>query len=235
MGQIYLVRHGQASFGSEDYDQLSPLGMEQARLLGEWFAHGNTRFHRVVTGSLRRHRQTADACLDAWPKTMRSAAEWHTDDGFNEYAHHEVLIRHRPDFADPGAVRRFLAASEHPKRAFQSVFEAAMARWMSGNHDGDYAETWPAFGARCVAALERLVADAEPSQNILVFTSGGPISVLCRQVLGLADRQTAELSWSLVNCGVTKLFYRQDRISLGYLNNYAHLEWLGQGDAVTYR
>ncbi|HJV74342.1 MAG TPA: phosphoglycerate mutase family protein, partial [Noviherbaspirillum sp.] len=58
MGQIYLVRHGQASFGSANYDQLSELGLEQARLLGEWFANSRQQFHRVVTGDMRRHRQT---------------------------------------------------------------------------------------------------------------------------------------------------------------------------------
>ena len=34
MGTLYLVRHGQASFGADDYDQLSPLGHQQALRLG---------------------------------------------------------------------------------------------------------------------------------------------------------------------------------------------------------
>lgn len=235
MGQIYLVRHGQASFGSADYDQLSPVGLEQARLLGEWFAHGNQQFQQVVTGDMKRHRQTADACIGALPKRTRTETDWQTDAGFNEYDHHEVMIRYRPDFAEPNAVKRFLAETENGKRVFQQIFQASMTRWMSGEHDADYNETWPAFRERCVASLKRLVDAAAPSQNIIVFTSGGTIATLCQHVLGLQDAQMAELNWSLVNCAVTKLFYQPDRIVLSYLNNFAHLEWLGEANAVTYR
>ena len=34
MSTILLVRHGQASFGAADYDNLSPTGHEQSRVLG---------------------------------------------------------------------------------------------------------------------------------------------------------------------------------------------------------
>ncbi|RZI40671.1 histidine phosphatase family protein [Herbaspirillum sp. HC18] len=235
MGQIYLVRHGQASFGSSNYDQLSELGHEQARLLGEWFTNSHQKFHRVVTGSLKRHRQTADACLAVLPKAHRIDTDWLTDPGFDEYNHHEVMIRHHPEFDDPEAVKRFLAASPRAKYDFQKIFEAAMSRWMSGEHDGDYDEPWPVFRQRCVDALQRLVASAEKSQNIVVFTSGGTIATICQHVLNLSDRQVAELNWTLVNCAITKLFYQQDRVTLSYLNNYAHLEWLGQPHSITYR
>lgn len=235
MGQIYLVRHGQASFGSADYDQLSPLGQEQGRLLGEWFAHCNQSFHRVVTGGMKRHRQTADACIGALPKAWRVETEWQTDPGFNEYDHDEVVVRLRPDFAEPGAIKRFLAETENGKRAFQLIFQEGMARWMSGQYDAEYSEPWPVFRARCIAALDRLIESAAPSQNIIVFTSGGTISTLCQHLLGLENKQMAELNWSLINGAVTKLLYQGDRLTLSYLNNFAHLEWLGEANAVTYR
>jgi broad specificity phosphatase PhoE len=235
MGQIYLVRHGQASFGSANYDQLSDLGHEQARLLGEWFANSRQKFNRVVTGSLKRHRQTADACISVLPKSHRIDTDWETDPGFDEYNHHEVLVRHRPEFDDPEEVKRFLASSPKAKYAFQDIFQAAMSRWMSGQYDGDYVEPWPVFRRRCVDALQRLVASADKSQNIIVFTSGGTISTICQHVLGLSDRQVAELNWTLVNCAMTKLFYQSERVTLSYLNNYSHLEWLGQPESITYR
>ena len=235
MGQIYLVRHGQASFGSTNYDQLSDLGLEQARMLGEWFANSHQKFHRVVTGSLKRHRQTADACMGMLPKVHRIDTDWETDPGFDEYNHHEVLVRHRPEFDDPEEVKRFLASSPKAKYAFQDIFQASMSRWMSGQCDGDYVEPWPVFQKRCVGALQRLVESAEKSQNIIVFTSGGTISAICQQILGLSDRQTAEMNWTLVNCAMTKLFYQPGRVTLSYLNNYAHLEWLGKPESITYR
>lgn len=250
MGQIYLVRHGQASFGSSNYDQLSELGHEQARLLGEWLANGGPRFHRIVSGDLRRHRQTADACIGRLPKAQLAETDWLTDPGFNEYDHHDIMVRHRPDFDDPLEVKRFLASGPDAPRAFQQLFEAAMARWMGGAHDADYREPWPVFRARCIDALQRVIDSAGKSETAIVFTSGGTIATLCQHVLGLSDGQTARLNWTLVNCGITKLLYRSgrdrsgrgspddtgaSRLALGYLNNYAHLEWLGPPHAVTYR
>lgn len=240
MGQIYLVRHGQASFGSSNYDQLSDLGVEQARLLGEWFANSGQQFHRVVTGDLRRHRQTADACMSVLPKAHLAETDWHTDPGFNEYDHHEVVVRYRPEFEDPAEVKRFLTSSPHAKHDWQKMFEEAMGRWMGGQHDADYREPWPVFQRRCIDALQRLLESADKSQSIAVFTSGGTIATICQHLLGISDRQVAELNWSLVNCAVTKLLYRTGgessrRVTLSYLNNYAHLEWLGQPHSITYR
>ncbi|HXA48608.1 MAG TPA: histidine phosphatase family protein [Burkholderiaceae bacterium] len=245
MGQIFLVRHGQASFGSADYDQLSPLGVEQARVLGEWFGQCGQRFDRVITGDLKRHKQTAESCMQALGAFTDQQIERQIDAGFNEYDHEEIMLRHRPEFADPEATKRFLATQENPKRAFQHEFEQAMARWMSGKHDADYRETWHAFRSRCTAALARLVDGADASQKIAVFTSGGTISTLCQHVMELSDYSVYQLNWSLVNSAVTKLLFQSgqiasgqaaaSRISLSYLNNYAHLERLGKNEAITYR
>lgn len=235
MGQIYLVRHGQASFGTADYDRLSDLGVEQSRLLGGWFAHCGQRFSRAITGSLKRHRQTAEACLAAMPEALKPEEAWHTDPGFDEYDHQAVLICHRPDFADSEAASRLLAQSDNPRRAFQQIFAQAMERWMSGRHDAEYRESWPAFRKRCLAALKRLVQDAGAAQSTIVFTSGGPIAAICQELLGIPDPQTVTLNWSLVNSAVTKLLYQPGRISLSYLNNFAHLEQTGRPQSITYR
>ena len=240
MGQIFLVRHGQASFGSENYDQLSPLGVEQSTILGTWFARCGQRFDRVVTGALKRHQQTAQACMAELPQDAPSAC----DGGFNEYDHDEIMRAHRPEFADTKEIKRFMASHPDAKRVFQLEFEKAMARWMSGLHDADYSETWQAFQQRCIAALTRLIDPAQSSQRIAVFTSGGTISALCQHVLGLPDQHVYQLNWSLVNSAVTKLRFQShrddagqvvNRISLSYLNSYAHLECLSDTDSITYR
>ena len=237
MGHIYLVRHGQASFGSADYDQLSALGFEQARLLGQWFANCRHSFQCVVTGGMTRHRQTADTCLAELPKALLVDADWQTDAGFAEFDHLQVINRHCPEFADAAAFKQLLATHEQPQRAFLQIFEGAMQRWMGGAHDADYAETWPQFRQRCIAALARLSEQmaASGAQSAIVFTSGGTISTLMQHLLGLQDRQVMEMNWTIANGSVTKLVQRGDRTSLAYFNNYAHLEWLGEADAVTYK
>lgn len=235
MGQIYLVRHGQASFGAANYDQLSPLGFEQARLLGQWFANSRQIFQRVVCGGMVRHRQTADSCLSELPKALLADTEWLTDPGFAEFDHVEVLVRHCPEFASPDDFKAYAARQPDPKRAFENIFVAAMLRWMGGGQDADYTETWKQFQARCVGALERLATDASASESTVVFTSGGTISAICQHLLGLPDHKTLEMNWSIANCSVTKLQHRPGKISLSYLNNFAHLEWLGEANSVTYR
>jgi broad specificity phosphatase PhoE len=234
MGQILLVRHGQASFGSANYDQLSELGYEQARLLGQWYANSRQTFHKVVTGGMARHRQTADTCLAELPKPLLADTEWLTDEDFAEFNHQEVLLRHCPEYADAAAFKALLANHVEPSRALEQLFHAAMQRWMGVWHDSDYTETWPDFRRRCVRALERLDTE-ERDQSTIVFTSGGVIATLMQHLLGLQDYQVMEMSWTLANCSVTKLRQRPGQFTLGYLNNYAHLEWLGQQGSVTYR
>ncbi|MET0264208.1 MAG: histidine phosphatase family protein [Duganella sp.] len=231
MGKIYLVRSGQASFGSSNYDQLSPLGHEQARLLGQWLATRGQPVHRVITGGMARHVQTATACLAQLPVQTEAA----TEAGFAEFDHHEVMLRHCPDFSDPTAFGQRLAASHaDPLRVQENLFRAAMERWMTGWHDDQYRETWPDFRSRVLAALERL-DQPDSRQSTLVFTSSGVIATLLQHVLGLQDYQVMEMTWKLANCSVTRLLHRPGEFGLSYLNNYAHLEWLGGSDSVTYR
>jgi broad specificity phosphatase PhoE len=247
MGQIYLVRHGQASFGAADYDRLSAHGTEQSRMLGAWFASSRQSFGQVVTGGLKRHRQTAAACLAELPSAPPES-EWRADPGFDEYDHTEVLEKHAPQMRDPIAAKDALASEANAKKAFQKIFAQAMARWMGGKHDADYRESWPAFRARCVGALKRAAesaggsaqgsAQSSAQSSVIVFTSGGPIAAICQELLGFPDERAAMLNFSIVNSAVTKLLFSSaepGRISLSYLNNFAHLEQTGQAEAVTYR
>lgn len=244
MAYIYLVRHGQASFGSQNYDQLSETGKLQATTLGQWWAERDMKIARVVTGSMQRHRETAEACLTALhnlPLHQLPPVEWQSDAGFNEYHHHEVLARHVPAFDDPTVVKRFLIDTPNGKQRFQTIFAEAIERWVSGKFDHDYTETWQDFRSRCIVSLERQIEQAERNQHIVIFTSGGTISVLCQHLFGFSDQKFAELQWSLVNAGVTRLHVqaanapeRHVPLALGYLNNFAHLEALNRAELITY-
>jgi broad specificity phosphatase PhoE len=235
MGQILLVRHAQASFGGADYDQLSDLGIEQSRLLGAWFANRGRRIDLAVTGSLKRHRQTAEACIAVLPDALKPPGARCIDADFDEYDADEVVIRHRPEFADQTMLQRHLNESSNPHHAFHGIFSAAMERWMRGDRDCEYRESWRAFYGRCVAALNRLIAEAGPSRTGIVFTSGGPIAAICQHLLELPDRRAFDLNLSLVNSAVTGLLYQPGRISISYLNNFAHLEQAGNAQLITYR
>ena len=202
MAEIRLIRHGQARFDQENYDQLSEVGVVQSERLGRWLATIRRQPGRVVCGTLDRHRQTANACLAAWGQTVSPPA---LDARLNEFDHHEVLARCWPELSEPGTLKTLLATAENPQRKFQELFLTSVERWVSGRYDSDYAETWGSFRSRCVAGLEAAISGVEPSGKRSVFTSGGPIAAICQRVLGLSDAKAIELNWSILNTSLTIL------------------------------
>src|SRR5215475_10141502 len=69
MGVLLLVRHGQASLGTADYDRLSDVGRRQAQVTGARLARTDLTVDRVICGGLTRQRDTAEPLLAAlgWP------------------------------------------------------------------------------------------------------------------------------------------------------------------------
>ena len=104
------------------------------------------------------------------------------------------------------------------------MFESAVARWTGGEYDGEYRESWPAFRARCEAAL-RQVIDATPRDGTaLVFTSGGTIAALCQGIMDLSHTAAFRLNWTLANAGVTKLRVGAGGVHLITLNEQSQFE-----------
>jgi broad specificity phosphatase PhoE len=231
MGAIYLVRHGQASFGAADYDCLSPLGERQATLLGAALKARLPSLTAVWCGGMKRHRQTADACLVA----MEAAAvPLQIDRGWDEYDHEALVVAHDPRYADKALMAADLAQSADPARTFQQMFAAAVARWVGGAHDSDYRESWSAFAARVAAALATAARALGKGETALVFTSGGPIASVVGTLLGLPHERHLGLAWPMANAAVTKLLSRGDTTQLSSFNEHSHLE-RGDERLVTYR
>ena len=226
MSTIYLIRHGQAAFSSADYDQLTPLGIAQAQALGPALRRRLPGVDHVISGTLKRHRQTAEHCLNA----MALPAEWEQDAGFNEYPHDDIL----DGLMDRKAFVETVKTAPDRKKAFEQLFSQAMQRWQAGAHDDDYSERWPEFRDRCRQALERLCERLQAGQTALVFTSGGVISLAVQGLLKLPEAEYAPLNWRLVNAGITKLTWGRGGLSLSTLNEHAHFE--GElGHLLTYR
>jgi broad specificity phosphatase PhoE len=231
MGAIHLIRHGQASFGTDNYDRLSDLGKRQARVLGEHFRLAGIGFSRVARGQMVRHRQTMDECLDVMGM---QATPW-ISASFNEFDHEEVVARFRPEFADHETLRQFLAEQERPAAAFQIIFDQAMRRWLSGRHDDEYKESWSHFRQRCIDGFQTLLRNAGGSEHIAVFTSGGPVSIIAQHLLGVPDEHVLKLNYAMINASVTRVLYNDVRVSLSSFNAWSHLESAGDPGLVTYR
>lgn len=238
MTTVYLVRHGQASFGAADYDQLSALGQRQSELLGQWWKQTGRSIESSAMGAMKRHRQTAQACLQALGADTSGSL---VDPGFNEYDHEGILRIHRPDLRDHEAVGRYLMEQAEqgvdPKRAFQRVFMEAADRWTSGAHDADYPESWPAFKQRCITATHQAAAQARERGHgsVVVFTSGGPIAAITQGALGIPDAKAFDLAWSLLNAGVTQVQSRSGSLRLAQFNNVAHLDLACDPAMLTFR
>ncbi len=232
MGSIYFIRHGQASFGLDDYDNLSPLGIEQSGLLGEHFQNTGLTFDVVYGGAMNRHRQTANTCLDAM---KCDSSPFVPLPELNEYDFENVIGVDRPEFEASGALSQHLASQSNPRTAFQQIFTNAMQRWISGHRDEAYRESWDQFKSRCRHGFSKVIADAKPSQCIAVFTSGGAITSNVQQLLNIPDSEFVSINWSMVNCAVTHFLYNDAGVSLNYLNNYSHLQSVVGSSLVTYR
>lgn len=223
MAVVYLIRHGQASFGKANYDQLSDLGHQQSTRLGQALAERMPVFDKVCLGSMLRHKQTANNCLAAFDSSLEQI-EASVDDGWNEYNHQDILAKYHPEFASHESMRIFLKKQENPKKAFEYHFNKAIDRWMHGDHEHDYDESWVTFSGRVQAALEQVLADTPHTKNVAVFTSGGPISLIAQSLLGVDQQQIMKMNWTLLNCGVTKIVSTNHRVFVSSLNGHSHFE-----------
>lgn len=213
---LVLVRHAQASFGASDYDALSDAGHEQARVLGETLRARWPEVTRVVSGGMRRHKQTAEGALAA--AGLKLPVE--LDAAWDEYDHTRVLAALDPRYADREALAQEVLAADVPARAFHRIFARALARWASGEHDDDYAETWTAFARRVGDALTGLHARDEPVS--VVFTSGGPILAACQAILRTPTEEALRMGWALANGSITVLSAGDARWRLTSFNEHAH-------------
>ena len=223
MTQLVLVRHAQASFGTDDYDRLSELGWRQSRWLGEYFAERGTVFDGALRGSLRRHAETLSGIAEGLGKDL-GAGE---DARLNEYDSQALLQAHLKDMPLPqGADRR-----EHFR-----ILREAMYAWTDGSLEatpvGHPLEPFVDFRSRVLAALRDL--RARGAKRVLVVSSGGPISTILAEVLGMPQRGVVDLNLQTRNTGITELQAGARRIQCISFSNVPHLERPGREGALTY-
>ena len=223
MAIVYLIRHGQASFGKEHYDQLSELGQLQSARLGLALSQRMPLFDTVCLGTMERHKQSAANCLAAFGTCLNDVGAVY-DEGWNEYNHLEILTKHRPEFATHHGLYEFLKERDNPKKEFELEFNQAVERWIHCKDPSEYSESWIVFTARVHAALEEVLAKTPHSKNIAVFTSGGPISLIAQSLLGVESEKIMKMNSTLLNCGITKVVSTNSRVFIASLNDHSHFE-----------
>jgi broad specificity phosphatase PhoE len=222
MGTLYLVRHGQASFGSHDYDRLSDLGHRQSVRLGEYFAHKALHFDALIAGSLRRHKETLAGILSG----MQRAGDHLSWDGLNEYDSEAVIATVHPDK---------LQKPDSPEmvRHHFRLLRDGLAQWMAGSVSPSGMPSYAEFAAGVAGALDHVRAN-HFGQTVLLVSSGGPIATAVGQVLGTAPATTIELNLRIRNTSITEFAFTPKRHMLVSYNAVPHLDHPGCEGWLTY-
>lgn len=244
MTTILLARHGQASFGQEDYDQLSELGQKQAKMLGQHYATTQRRIDAIFSGSLVRQQESARHFWETYHPLMTAShtspalnlatPDSYVIEAFNEFNHKDVFVKSDPAFTSQEAIAKELAKFDKPQARLAELFNFAMQRWHAGDNDRDYVESWPQFNVRAQQALDHVRTQAEQLKHvghdstILVFTSGGIIAAITAHLLQQGSQIAYQLNRSLVNTGVTAITMQKQTPRLLSLNEYSHLFADGQ-------
>lgn len=226
MGIVLLVRHGQASFGAEDYDVLSNDGVTQGLTLGRALKETENEPTLVLSGTLRRQRETAEGIVKAagWKVPLETDARW------DEFDHLQVVETYAK------AAGGIPIETDDP-REFQILFERSTGRWVSENYDEEYDETFASFTQRTRAALAEACRAADSGRTVVVVSSGGVIAAAAAMLTSVGDRANRlSAPWQrfnavMVNTSVSRVVVGSTGARLLTFNEHSHLA----GKEVTYR
>lgn len=222
MGTVYLVRHGQASFGADNYDKLSDLGRRQCVRLGEYFRFKGVRFDAALVGTLERQKESLAG--------IAQGLQWQPDalvwPGLNEYDSKAVVEAiHPTPLARP-------TSPELVKEHFRLLRDGLTA-WIGGTAQPVGMPSHAEFMAGILGALDHVRAEHH-GKNVLVVSSGGPISTIVAHVLGAPPQAMVELNLRIRNSSVTELAFNPKRHSLVTYNTLPHLDHPDHASWVTH-
>jgi broad specificity phosphatase PhoE len=225
MPSILLIRHAQASFGTEDYDVLSEHGHAQVRALVAGLRARGVSADRVISGGLRRQRDTAGPLAAAMGVEMEIDARW------DEYSDRDILGHHA---RVPAGLEHHAGDASLTSREFQDILDGALRAWIDAGVGGPCAETWPAFRERVAGALREFAGSLGKGQTGLAVSSGGVIAALSAALMGLPSDALTTLNHVSINASITKLAVGRGGVTVVSINEHGHLEREGES-LVTYR
>ena len=221
MGTLYLVRHGQASFGADDYDVLSPLGLQQAKRLGEYFKTKGIAFDAAFSGTLQRQISTLEGIFDGMG-SKPDAIQW---PGLNEYDSHAVIATvHAGKLEKPTSPEQY--------RHHFRLLKDGLAQWMNGVVSPVGMPSYSDFVLGVSSALDHVRKNY--TGNVLLVSSGGPIATAVGHVLGCPPESTIELNLRIRNSSVTEFAFTPKRHMLVTYNTLPHLNEPEHADWLTY-
>jgi broad specificity phosphatase PhoE len=235
MSELYLVRHGQGSFGSGNYDKLSELGCEQSTLVGQHFAEMGIKLDALYAGTLVRQHETAELLARAYAGEAGTPLPVINEPAFNEYDGDAILKHYAASLAPAELERLGFPGLLRERSKFQLFLERAARAWVEGTLVEASILPWIDFHARIAAALSRLMREHGRGKTVAVCTSGGVIGTTVAHVLGLRNHTGIELNWAVHNASITRLIYSGERVSLSMFNALPHFERPERKRLITFR
>ena len=230
MGAIYLVRHGQAAFGTDNYDRLTEIGHTQAHLLGGFLAVRQVRFEAIYSGTLRRHTETVRGILDGGPAIGDGAAV-ESIAGLDEYKSESLIASFMGDSFAPAPIAK-RDDPMHTREHFRRL-RAALLAWTEGRIQPAGMPDWRTFQAAAVEAVVE-VRRRHSDGNVLMVSSGGPIAAIVAAVLESPPQIAVELNLRIRNTAVTEFTMSARRHQLLSFNALPHLEAQSDASLMTY-
>lgn len=236
MSELYMIRHGQASFGEKNYDRLSSMGFVQAETFARHWVRIGRKIDAIYMGTMKRQIDTADALISAYRDEQIPIPEIISDKALDEYDSASVFQAQLPGMMDENpSISKKLADIYTNKRTFQLLFEEAMNRWISGACDMPGVFTWRDFNDRVIKGVRQIMQAQGAKKRLALFTSGGPISVVVQEALNLTDKSAMALSWQIMNASITRFKYNTRGLALAGFNDITHLELENEETLLTYR
>jgi len=228
MSEVYFVRHGQASFGSKNYDQLSDLGHLQSQLLGEHFATQGLTFDRVIVGGMKRHLQTLDNIeLGLITKDAHPLPKAQIYSKWNEFDFKQLVYAFLQKFPEQ-------RLNEKAKLAeYFGLLKLSLDSWATGELTEDVPELWSDFEQRITDMLNE-IKNVNSKKRVLVVSSGGSIAMALRLILQAPAKTMVNLNLQTRNTALSHCYFNASDFQLSQFNSLPHLDSVERQKHITY-
>ncbi len=194
MPKIIFVRHGQAQFGQANYDKLSEVGHEQAVALGKAIFEQGITIDHWVSGDMVRHAET-----------LRGISQ-----GMRTQVSHQIVTPDLNEYDFTGQLNARFVGSKAPvglhtdrKTHFRALRET-LALWQNDKILNP-PESWAAFETRLKRAQQTIFG--LEGDTILVVSSGGAISKIVANALGVPHAKQVDLQLQIKNASMSTFIY----------------------------
>lgn len=236
MSQLYFFRHAQASYLSDNYDQLSPLGEQQAERLGQYLVQKNIRFDRVFVGPLQRQKHSFEIVAQVYAQYQKTFPEPIFLEGLREHVGPRAMRLALPELLEQHPqIKTWYEEIEHNPRLKSRnnllAFHYFMKEWVTGKITVEGVQNWASFRQVVQESLQAILQQTQKGETIAAFTSGGTIAAISAEALGIKDEtRVAAMNFSIRNTSFSQFLFSKKEFNLMSFNELPHLE----GELVTF-